>query len=317
LTVVWSDFDGDGHLDLFQANDAGRNYLYQNDGKGHFTDIGFSAGVSVSQDGYEQANMGVALGDYRHIGLPSIVISHFSDEYAAFYENRGEMNFSDISYSSGIAASTAHYVGWGDAFFDLDNDGWLDLLIMNGHVYPQVDSGEAGARYQEPGLLFFNQRDGKFKDISKLVGPDLQTPRVSRGVAVGDLFNDGRIDIVVENLKGQPTVLRPEGGPANHWIGFELLGKTNRLALNARVKVTAGDLVQTGEVRSGGSYLSQNDLRLHFGLGDRDRIDKLEIIWPAGKVETLTGLAADHSYEIQEGEGVVSPEKVKPSPPKF
>jgi hypothetical protein len=317
LTVVWSDFDGDGHLDLFQANDAGRNYLYQNDGKGHFTDIGFAAGVSVSQDGYEQANMGVALGDYRHTGLPSIVISHFSDEYAAFFQNLGEMNFSDISYSSGIAASTAHYVGWGDGFFDLDNDGWLDLLIMNGHVYPQVDSGEAGARYQEPGLLFFNQRDGKFKDISKLVGPALQVPRVSRGVAFGDLFNEGRIDIVIENLKGQPTILRPEGGPANHWIGFELLGKTNRLALNVRVKVTAGDLVQTGEVRSGGSYLSQNDLRLHFGLGDKDRIDKLEIFWTAGKVETLTSLPADRSYAIKEGEGVVPPEKIKPSPAKF
>ena len=317
LTVVWSDFDGDGHIDLFQANDAGRNYLYQNDGKGHFTDIAFAAGVSVSQDGYEQANMGVALGDYLHTGLPSIVISHFSDEYAAFFQNLGEMNFSDVSYLSGIAAGTAHYVGWGDAFFDFDNDGWLDLLIMNGHVYPQVDSGEAGARYQEPGLLFFNQRDGKFKDISKLVGPALQVPRVSRGAAVGDLFNDGRIEIVVENLKGQPTILRPEGGLANHWIGIELIGRTNRLALNARVRVTTGALAQTDEVRSGGSYLSQNDLRLHFGLAGNDHINKLEITWPAGKVETLTNLSADRSYEIKEGEGVISPEKAKPALPKF
>jgi enediyne biosynthesis protein E4 len=309
LTVVWSDFDGDGHLDLFEANDAGRNYLYRNDGKGHFTDVAFSAGVSVSQDGYEQANMGLALGDYRNTGRQSIVISHFSDEYAAVFENLGEMNFSDVSYPSGIAASTTHYVGWGDAFFDFDNDGWLDLFIANGHVYPQVDTGEAGARYQEPALLFLNQHDGKFKDVSKLVGPALQVPRVSRGVATGDLFNDGRIDIVVENLKGGPTILRPEGGPANHWISFALAGtSSNRLALNARVKATVGNLVQTSEVLSGGSYLSQNDLRLHFGLGERERVDKVEIIWPTGKVETLTDLAADHFYKVKEGEGIVSTE---------
>jgi len=307
LTAVWSDFDGDGHLDLFLANDAGRNYLYKNDGTGHFTEIGFIAGVAVSEDGNEQANMGVALGDYQHAGRASIAITHFSDEYAVLYQNLGGMSFSDVSYASGIAASTTHYVGWGDAFFDLDNDGWVDLLMVNGHVYPQVDAGQAGARYQEPGLLFLNQRNGTFKDISKLVGPDLQVPRVSRGAAVGDLFNDGRMDIVIENLKGAPTILRPQGGPLHHWIGLELTGtKSNRAALNTRVRVTAGDLVETGEVLSGGSYLSQNDLRLHFGLGARQRVDKLEIFWPAGRVEILTNLAADHFYDVKEGEGVVS-----------
>ena len=315
LTVVWSDFDGSGHLDLFQANDAGRNYLYQNDGKGHFSEIAFSAGVSVSQDGYEQANMGLALGDYQHNGFPSIVISHFSDEYAAVFENLGQMNFSDVSYPSGIALSTTHYVGWGDAFFDFDNDGWIDFFMVNGHVYPQVDSGEAGARYQEPALLFLNQGNGKFKDISKLVGPAILLPRVSRGVAVGDLFNDGKTDVVIENLKGEPTILQTQGGPPNHWIGVELAGtKSNRLALNARVKVIAGNLVQTGEVRSGGSYLSQNDLRLHFGLSAKQTVDKLEIVWPTGKTETLTNLSADHLYEIKEGAGIVSTKAVRPSP---
>jgi hypothetical protein len=317
LTAVWSDLDGDGHLDLFLANDAGRNYLYKNDGRGHFTDIGFSAGVAVSQDGLEQANMGVALGDYQHTGCPLIVVTHFSDEYATLFQNLGEMNFSDVSYSSGIAPSTTHYVGWGDAFFDFDNDEWIDLFMVNGHVYPQVDTGEAGARYQEPGLLFLNQRNGKFKDISKLVGPALQLPRVSRGVATGDLFNDGRIDIVIENLKGAPTILRPQGGPSNRWISFELMGtKSNRLALNARARVTAGDLVQTSEVLSGGSYLSQNDLRLHFGLGKRERVDKVEIFWPTGKIETLTDLAADHLYDVKEGEGIVPAERSRPAPPK-
>ena len=168
--------------------------------------------------------------------------------------------------------ATTPYVGWGDAFFDFDNDGWLDLFLVNGHVYPQVDSIDITAKYREPGLLFLNQRNGTFKNISNLVGPAFKLPQVSRGVAIGDLFNDGRLDIVIENLKGGPMILQPQGGPANHWITFALGGsQEQRLALNARVKATAGDLVQTGEVLSGGSYLSQNDLRIHFGLGSKDR----------------------------------------------
>ncbi len=317
LTAVWSDFDDDGHLDLFLANDAGRNYLYQNDGAGHFNEVGFAAGVAASQDGAEQANMGVALGDYLHTGRFSIAISHFSDEYAALFRNDGRLSFTDVSYTSGIAPSTTPYVGWGDAFLDFDNAGWLDLFMVNGHVYPQVDTAEAGPKYLEPGLLFYNQRNGTFKDISKLVGPGLQLPRVSRGVAVGDLFNDGRIEIVIENLKGTPTILQPQGGPSNHWIDFELAGsKSNRLALNARVKVIAGDLVQTYEVLSGGSYLSQNDLRIHVGLGSSKRVDKVEIFWPAGTTEALTDLTADHIYDVKEGEGIVAHEKIRPVPPK-
>jgi enediyne biosynthesis protein E4 len=308
LTAVWSDFDGDGHLDLFLANDAGRNYLFQNDGSGHLTDIGFASGVAVSQDGAEQANMGVALGDYQNSGRFSIFVTHFSDEYAALYRNDGKMSFTDVSYKSGIAPSTAPYVGWGDAFLDFENDGWLDLFMVNGHVYPQVDTGEAGARYREPALLFLNRRDGTFKNISKLVGPALQIERVSRGVAIGDLFNDGRTEIVIENLQGSPTILQPQGGPPNHWITLDLTGvKSNRLALNARVTATAGDLVQTSEVRSGGSYLSQSDLRIHFGLGTKDHVEKLEILWPSGNKESLAGLAADHFYTVREGEGAPRP----------
>ncbi len=317
LTAVWSDLDNDGHLDLFVANDAGRNYLYQNDGTGHFSEIGFASGVAVNQDGAEQANMGVALGDYLHTGRFSIAITHFSDEYTALFRNDGKMNFTDVSYTSGIAPSTTPYVGWGDAFLDFDNDGWLDFFMVNGHVYPQVDSAAIGTAYREPALLFLNQHDGKFRDISKLAGAALQVPRVSRGVAIGDLFNDGRMDIVIENLKGSPVILRPQGGEANHWISLELAGtSSNRLALNARVVATAGDLVQTGEVLSGGSYLSQNDLRLHFGLGRRDRVDKIDIHWPGGKTEVLTNLAADHFYCVKEGEGIVPAEKIRPAPRK-
>jgi hypothetical protein len=303
LTAVWSDFDNDGRLDLFVTNDGQPNYLYHNDGNGQFTDVAFSGGVAVSQDGVEQANMGLALGDYQHTGFFSLAITHFNDEYTALFRNDGKMNFADVSYASGIAPATTPYVGWGDAFLDFDNDGWVDLFLVNGHVYPQVDSIDIAAKYREPGLLFWNQHDGTFKNISKLVGPAIEIAQVSRGVAIGDLFNDGRLDIVIENLKGEPMILQPQGGVANHWVSFELEGKrSNRLALNARVRASAGDLVQTGEVLSGGSYLSQNDLRIHFGLGSKEHVDKVEILWPDGTTEVRTNLAADHFYTIKEAE---------------
>jgi enediyne biosynthesis protein E4 len=319
LTAVWSDFNRDGRLDLFVANDGERNYLYRNDGNGHFTDVALDAGVAVNLDGSEQANMGVALGDYEHKGLFSIAITHFSEEYAALYRNNGALNFTDVSYASGIARGTIPYVGWGDAFFDLDNDGWPDLIIANGHVYPQVDTRDIGTRYHEPKLLFLNQHDGTFRDISKLAGPAIQIPQVSRGLAVGDLFNNGRLDIVIENLEGEPMILSTQGGPRNHWISIQLEGSEgNLLALNARLRATAGNLVQEDEVRSGGSYLSQSDLRIHFGLGSHTRVDKLEIFWPSGKVETLTNMDADRFYLLKEGQRIVperhpSNEAPKPS----
>ncbi len=198
-------------------------------------------------------------------------------------------------------------MGWGDGFVDFSNDGWQDFFLVNGHVYPQVDGAHRGTKYLEPKLLFLNQRDGTFRNVSRQVGPALPIEQVSRGVAIGDLFNDGRMEAVVENLVGSPMILRPEGGPSNHWISFQLEGvKCNRLALNARVRAIAGDLVQLGEVISGGSYLSQNDLRLHFGLGSHERLDRAEIVWPNGKTETLTNLAVDRFYVVREGEGVVS-----------
>ncbi len=317
LTAVWSHFDETSALDLWVANDAGRNYLYQNDGAGKFKEIGFEAGVAVNQDGAEQANMGVALGDYLNSGRTSAAITHFSDEYTALYRNDGKMNFTDVSEMAGIAQPTTPYVGWGDAFFDFDNDGWLDLVLVNGHVYPQVDSITAGARYNEPAILFLNQRNGTFQNISKRVGEVFQTPRVSRGLAAGDLFNDGHIDLVIENLQGAPLLLRSQGGPANHWISLQLEGaKSNRLALNARVRITAGDLIQTGEVRSGGSYLSQSDLRIHFGLGKKDQADKIEICWPSGNTEVLTNLVANRFYTVREGQGILPAETRKPTAPK-
>lgn len=315
LTAVWSDFNNDGKLDLLVTNDGQPNYLYQGDGRGSFEDVSFTSGVGLSESGARQANMGVALGDYLHTGRMSILISHFDNEYAAFYRNDGAMMFTDDSIPSGIARGTKGYVGWGDALVDFANDGWLDFFLVNGHVYPQIDEVPGAARYLEPKLLFMNQRNGTFKDISKEAGAAIQIAQVSRGMAIGDLFNDGRLEAVVENLAGMPMILRPEGGDQNHWISFQLEGvKSNRLALNARVRATAGTLVQLGEILSGGSYLSQHDLRIHFGLGGHNQVDKADVLWPDGKIETFYKLVADHFYAIREGAGVVSSKPAEAHP---
>jgi len=316
LTAVWSDFENRGKLQLFVANDGAQNYLYRGDGKGRFTEIGFQSGVALDENGKSLANMGVALGDYLHTGYPSIALTHFSEQYLELFRNDGGLSFTDVSNISHIARATTNVVGWGDAFYDFDNDGWLDLIAVNGHVYPQVDQAKIGVYFREPGQLFLNQRDGTFRDVSAQVGTALKVPRVGRGLALGDLFNDGVQEVVVENLEGEPVVFRPEGGPRNHWISLELAGtKSNRLALNARVKITAGDLTQTDELRSAGSYLSQSDLRLHFGLAGHRRADKVEIFWPSGRTEILTSLEADRFYCVQEGGGAVPCAAIRPTAP--
>jgi hypothetical protein len=314
LTSVWSDLDNDGRLELFVANDGAQNYLYRNDGQGRFKEIGFEAEVALDENGNAVANMGVALGDYLHNGYPSIAITHFSEQYLQVLRNGGKLSFTDVSNISNVARATKHVVGWGNAFYDVDNDGWLDLIAVNGHVYPQVDEAKIGISYREPGQLFQNLRDGTFRDVSGQVGPALKVPRVGRGLAIGDLFNDGVQEVVVENLEGQPVIFRPEGGPPNHWISLELAGAKDKLALNARVRITAGDLVQTDEVRSSGSYLSQSELRLHFGLAGHRRADKVEIFWPSGASETLAGLDAGRFYCIREGSGTVPCASIRPAP---
>lgn len=314
LTAVWSDFNDDGKLDLFVANDGGTNYLYRNDGGGHFSEVGLQSGVAVDENGNTLANMGVALGDYLHTGRFSMIISHFSEQYAELFQNDGNFNFSDVSNVAGIARSTTNYVGWGDALYDIDNDGWLDFIMVNGHVYPQVDQANIGIHFKEPGQLFLNLRDGRFRDVSDQAGPALKVPRVGRGLAIGDLFNDGAQEVVIENLDGEPTILRPEGGPKNHWISFEFAeAKGYSQVLNVRAKVHAGELTQVDEVRSGGSYLSQNDLRLHFGLGAHLKADKVEVFWPSGTKDILTNLAADQFYCVREGAGVVPCPSIRPA----
>jgi hypothetical protein len=205
------------------------------------------------------------------------------------------------------------WVKWGTAFVDLDNSGWLDLITANGHVYPQMDSIPSDPGYRQPKVLNMNQGDGTFCDASDEAGPALEEKQVSRGLAVGDLFNDGNMDVVINNLDGSPMLLKNNGVPGHHWVSFELAGtKSNRLALNARVKIVAGGMTQTDEVHSGGSYLSQNDLRLHFGLGSATKIDSVEVRWPSGAVDRIGSLAADKFYAVLEGHGIVPVDEIRP-----
>jgi hypothetical protein len=262
--------------------------------------------------------MGIALGDYNHTGRQSIFVTNFTDENVLLYRNDGDWNFKEDSFAAGVALPSLPLVKWGTSFVDLDNDGWLDLFLVAGHVYPQVDSLPSGPGYRQPKVLELNQMGGGFCDASSQAGPAIMERQPSRGVAVGDLFNDGNMDIVVENIDGSPMILRNHGIPGRHWVSFELDGtKSNRMALNARLKLVAGGMTQTAEIHSGGGgYLSQDDTRVHFGLGSATRIDKLEIHWPSGLVETLTNLDADKHYNVLEGKGIVAPEVARPKPVK-
>jgi hypothetical protein len=318
LGVVWADFNNTGRPDIYVANDSTPKFLYKNEGNGKFKEIGLESGTAVSDDGSEQASMGLALGDYNHTGRPSIFVTNFSDENDLLYRNEGDWNFREVSYASGVALPSLPYVKWGTVFVDVDNDGWLDLVAVNGHVYPQVDSLPSGASYREPKLLHLNQKDGTFCDASDQAGKAMTERRVSRGLAVGDLFNDGNMDVVVGDIDGAPMLLRNRGVPGRHWISFELTGtKSNRLALNARVKITAGGVTQTDEIHSGGSYLSQNDLRVHFGLGAATKVETVEIHWPSGHVDLLNNVAADKFYAVVEKEGIVPPERARPVSGKY
>ena len=313
LGVLWADFNNTGRPDIYVANDSTAGYLYRNDGNGKFAEIGMASGTALGEDGHEQAGMGVAAGDYVHTGRPSLVVTNFALDNTPLYRNGGNWDFQEVSYSSGIGLPSLPWVKWGIAFVDLDNDGWLDLVTVNGHVYPQVDQLPGSAHYREPKLVQFNQADGTFCDASDQAGPAILEPRVSRGLAVGDLFNDGNVDLVVEDLVGAPMVLRNHGVPGKHWVSFELAGtKSNRMAIGARLKLFAGGMTQTEEIHSGGSYLSQSDMRVHFGLGTATKIDSLEIRWPSGKVETIKDLDADNFYSVFEEQGIVPAETIRP-----
>lgn len=301
LGVVWCDFNEDGRIDLYVANDTGANYLYQNNGDGTFSEIGLMSGAALSEDGKGQASMGVAIGDYDHRGRSSIFVTNFSDEYNALYRHEKGFTFTDVSYATQTGRASLPYVGWGCGFFDYDNDGWLDLLVVNGHVYPQLETAKLKIAYAQRKLLYHNKRNGKFAETGAGAGSGLNEPSVSRGAAFGDLDNDGDLDVVINNLDGAPTILRNDGGNRNNFLVLDLIGgRSNRDAYGARVKVTAGDLIQIAEKRSGGSYLSQNDPRLHFGLERRTKVDAVEVRWPGGVVQKLTNPSVNSFIRIVE-----------------
>jgi enediyne biosynthesis protein E4 len=303
LGVVWGDYDNDGWPDLYVANDAGPNYLYRNKHDGTFEEVGMLSGIALGGDGQEQGSMGVDWGDYLHNGRLSMFVTNFTEQPSTLYRNLAKDGFSDLSGPAKLAQPTFPYVGWGTAFFDADNDGWLDLFQANGHVYPQVDSIPGGPSYRQPLQLFRNNRDGTFEDVSRALS---NIPAESRrGAAFGDINNDGNIDIVMVNVGAPPTLLLNQSKNNNHRVLFKLIGtKSNKMAIGARVTVKAGKLTQFSEVRAGGSYLSSNDPRLHFGLGAEAAMTEVEIRWPSGRVEVMNNIPADFIYTIVEGEGI-------------
>jgi enediyne biosynthesis protein E4 len=313
LGATWGDYDNDGWPDLYVANDAGPNFLYHNKHDGTFDEIGLLSGTALSGDGMEQGSMGVDWGDYLHQGRLSMIVTNFVEQGSTLYHNLGKDNFADVSVPAKLMKHTYPFVSWGTALFDMDNDGWLDLFIANGHVYPQVDTIPGGTPYRQPMLLFRNHRDGTFDDVSSAFASMPQQSR--RGAAFGDINNDGNIDIVVLNVGEPPSLLINQNDSPNHRVLFKLVGmKSNKAAIGTRVTVKAGTLVQFDEVRGGASYLSQNDLRLHFGLAANEKMSEVGIRWPNGETEILRDVPADFIYTIVEGSGIQQKTALPPLP---
>src|SRR5437764_14377286 len=306
LGVIASDFDEDGLLDIFVANDSTPNFLYHNNGDGTFKDIGFPSGTAVNENGGEQGSMGVTLGDYDHDQRLDLFITNFDDDYNTLYHNDSKGSFTDVSYAAKVAAVSLPYVGWGTWFFDYDNDGWSDLLVVNGHVYPQLPS------YRQRNFVHNNNRNGTFTEVGEQLGAPFLEKRTGRGAAFGDIDNDGDVDVMINNLDGPPQLLRNDGGNANNSVLIKTIGvKSNRDGIGARIKIVSGDLTQIDEVRSGGSYLSQSDLRLHFGLEKRTKIDSIEVRWPSGTVDKITGAGVNRILTIKEGQGMIAQKDFK------
>jgi hypothetical protein len=310
LASVFIDINGDGKLDLLVADDSTPNYLYLNKGDGTFEDVSFASGYALNESGRETASMGIAVGDTTHNGRLDIYNTTFSDDYNPFYRNDGDANFTDISYQSNIAEPTVPFLGWGTSFFDYDNDGWLDLFVVNGHVYPTVDHQAWGTSYAQRPLLFHSEA-GKMKLMPATEGTGLAKVAVARGMAYGDLFNDGHIDVVINNLDATPSLFRNVATSANHWIAFKLVGgtKSPRDAVGTTAYLTVNGMRQRADVIAGGSFASSPDQRLHYGLGSGTKIDALEIHWPDGVVQKVEPPSAiDTFYTITEG-GSLQPMK--------
>ncbi|MFZ0320912.1 MAG: CRTAC1 family protein [Candidatus Sulfotelmatobacter sp.] len=305
MGVEWADYDNDGWPDLYVADDAGPNYLYHNKHNGTFEEVGLMLGADLSGDGQELGSMGVDMGDYDHDGRLDIIVTEFVDQSDSLYHNKGKDGFEDVSWNSHVAQPSHPYVGWGTGFFDMDNSGWLDIFVANGHVYPQVDTIPDAAHFRQPILLFRNNHDGTFDEVAAAVGLNSGPLQSRRGAAFGDINNDGCVDIVTLNWGQPPSLLMNHCQNSNHRVLFKLLGtKSNRLAIGARVTVRTGTVTQFGEVKGGSSYLSQNDLRQHFGLGSNNNMDEVTVRWPSGQSEVFKNVAADFIYTIVEGQGI-------------
>jgi len=306
LGVTWTDFDDDGWPDILVANDATPNYAYRNNHDGTFTEMGFTLGFAVNENGIEQGSMGISIGDYDRDGRLDVVVTNFSDDYNTIYHKNPDGTFTDVSRTTKTAEASIPYVGWGTKFFDYDNDGWLDLFIVNGHVYPQIEGAYPGGMYRQRKLVYRNLRDGTFTEVAQALGSALMEPRASRGAAFGDYDDDGDVDVIVNDLDGPPMLLRNDGGSrAGHWISLKLVGtRSNRNAVGAKVWLKAGGLTQVDEVRSGDSYVSHSDWRLHFGLGSETQVAEVIIRWPNGTTEKLTNLPVDKVVTVVEGKSL-------------
>jgi hypothetical protein len=310
ITSVSYDFDNDGWPDIYVAVDSMPSILFKNNHDGTFTDVAVMAGCAYNEDGHEQAGMGVAVADYDCDGWFDIFKTNFVDDTCNLYHNNGDGTFTDVSGPSGIGVNN-RYVAWGCGFVDFDNDGWVDILQVNGHVYPEVDHYEFGESFKNPRIAYRNLGNGDFKDVSSELGPGISERFSSRGAAFGDYNNNGCMDALVLNLNDPPSLLRNEGGNKRNWIKIKLIGsKCNRTAIGARVRVMVGKHIQMDEVASGGSVMSQNDLRLHFGVGETVIIDMIEVKWPTTqKIEQFRKIPANQILTIREGAGIVKTDK--------